>query len=486
MSEPRWYRSLYWRIALGLFAFLVLTLAAQAAMFVWMINETAGSMPARSPRRLAGLVGSDLTVALSTTPSIDLKQYVQEQYGHVFQPLVIVMRDGVVISNHESVPEELSEAISVEAARAATPRPPDGPRRPPGPGGGPGGPGGPPDRAWESAPIFIDGEQAGRVAVLARFPRERFWRELGPIMLTATVTVLALGMALVAITVFGPARRRLRSVQAAAERLGTGDTTARAPEQGGDEVTAVAHSFNRMADELERRAAALDASNRARRQLLADVSHELMTPLTAMRGYIETLSMPQLALNDDTRTKYLGIIEDETHRLERIVGDLLDVAKLETGGITLRHEDVTIATLFDRVRARHGREAAARHIEISATVAPTADALRGDPDRLEQSLQNLVANALRHTPDGGTIALSASRLEDRIILEVRDSGEGIPPEHLPHIFDRFYKADGARRAASGSGLGLSIVRAIVRAHGGDVTARNNGGAVFQISLPPTG
>jgi signal transduction histidine kinase len=213
------------------------------------------------------------------------------------------------------------------------------------------------------------------------------------------------------------------------------------------------------------------------------VSHELMTPLTAMRGYIETLSMHQLALDEETRSKYLRIIEDETHRLERIVGDLLDVAKLETGGITLRREHVTIATLFERVRARHGREAAARQIEITATIGSGADVIKGDPDRLEQSLQNLVANALRHTPDGGVIALASTRGEDRIVLQVRDSGEGIPPEHLPHIFDRFYKADGARRAATGSGLGLSIVKAIVAAHGGEITARNDAGAVFQISLP---
>lgn len=478
MSERRWYRSLYWRIALGLFGFLVLTLAAQAALFVWMFNETAGSMPARSPRRLAGLVGSDVTVALATTPDLDLHQYVREQYGHVFQPFVVVMRDRAAISNHDDVPDELQEAITVEAARIGTPRAPDGGRR-----GPPRGSASPPDRAWESAPIFAAGEPVGRVAVLARFPRERFWRELGPLMLTAAIAALGAGMALVAVTVFGPARRRLRAVQHAAERLGTGDTSARAPEQGGDEVTAVAQSFNRMADELERRAAALEASDRARRQLLADVSHELMTPLTAMRGYIETLAMHEVSLDSDTRTRYLGIVEDETHRLERIVGDLLDVAKLESGGITLRREQVRVQTLFDRVRARHEREAAARQVQIIASVGPGADTIKGDPDRLEQALQNLAANALRHTPDGGQVRLSSARQDGYVVLALRDTGAGIPHEHLPHIFDRFYKADSSRRAASGSGLGLSIVKAIAERHGGSISARNEGGAVFEIRLP---
>jgi signal transduction histidine kinase len=479
MSELRWYRSLYWRIALGLFAFLALTLTAQAALFVWTFNETAGSMPARSPRRLAGLVASDLTVALETTPHLDLQAYVREQYGHVFQPFVVVLRDRDVISNHVDIPTELREAVRVESTRLNAPRSPD--RRGPPPGAG-----SPPDRNWESAPIFSGGEPLGRVAVLARFPRERFWRELGPLMLSAGVSVMGVGMAVVAFMVFGPTRRRLRAVQDAAERLGVGDTSARAPERGGDEVTAVARSFNRMADELERRADALETSDRTRRQLLADVSHELMTPLTAMRGYIETLTMHEVALDADTRHRYLAIIEDETHRLERIVGDLLDIAKLEGGGMTLRNDSVTIAALFDRVRARHGREAAARGIAITSEVGPGADTLRGDPDRLEQALQNLVANALRHTRDGGTIALGSTRVGADVVLTVHDDGGGIPEEHLPHIFDRFYKADSARKAASGSGLGLSIVKAIVERHNGTIAARNDNGATFEIRLPAHG
>jgi signal transduction histidine kinase len=124
-----------------------------------------------------------------------------------------------------------------------------------------------------------------------------------------------------------------------------------------------------------------------------------------------------------------------------------------------------------------------RGIRLMREVEAGAEIVTGDPDRLEQALQNLAANALRHTPDGGTIALTATPAGDRVRLTIRDSGPGIPPEHLPLIFDRFYKADAARRAASGSGLGLSIVKAIVERHGGAVTARNDSGAVFEITLP---
>ena len=122
-------------------------------------------------------------------------------------------------------------------------------------------------------------------------------------------------------------------------------------------------------------------------------------------------------------------------------------------------------------------------IRLARSIAPDATQIAGDPGRLEQALQNLAANALRHTPDGGDVSLTATRGSDGVHIVVRDTGPGIPPEHLPLIFDRFYKADAARKAAAGSGLGLSIVKAIVERHGGTIAARNDGGAVFEILLP---
>jgi signal transduction histidine kinase len=332
---------------------------------------------------------------------------------------------------------------------------------------------------------MLGGEPIGRVVVLPGGPPfSRVVRELGPTMGVVGGGVLIVGITLVAFIVFGPVRRRLRQVQDATERLGAGDLSARAPDKGGDEVAAVAASFNRMADELTARARALEASDRARRQLLADVSHELMTPLTAMRGYVETLGMGELELDEDTRARYLAIITDETHRLERIIGDLLDLARLEGGGGTMRREAVDVASLFDRVASRHERELRERGITLMRDVDPGASRVVGDPDRLEQALQNLAANALRHTPDGGHITLSAAPVEGGVRMRVHDSGSGIAPEHLPLIFDRFYKVDAARKAAGGgSGLGLSIVKAIVERHGGTIVAFNDQGAVFEIVLP---
>jgi signal transduction histidine kinase len=307
------------------------------------------------------------------------------------------------------------------------------------------------------------------------------------------LALLAAGAASAALLIFGPAHRRLRTLEQAARALGQGRTDVRAVEAGGDEVSSLAHAFNRMADDLSARAAALAASDRARRQLLADVSHELMTPLAAVRGYTETLAMPELTLDAETRQRYLAIIGDETHKLEVLIGDLLDLARLEGGGGDLTVEEVPVRELIGRIADRHGPALRDRRITLDVHVQPPDLTVQGDAHKLEQAMQNLAANALRHTPDGGRLTLRAEGLAraegltEEARFTVRDTGPGISPEHLPHIFERFYKADAARSATSmsGSGLGLSIVQAIVERHGGSVTAANapEGGAVFEIRIP---
>jgi signal transduction histidine kinase len=499
MSNPsvRWHRSLYWRIGLGLIAFLALMLAAQAALFVWTTDRIAGSMPARNPARLAALVASDLSSALTADPAVDLAQYVRDHYGNVYQMFVVVMQDGVTISNHDDVPGPMAAEVRAEFERRVrmierVERRLDGrgADATQGRGRGRGGIGPARIRLLRSdlpranlAPVFARDAMVGLVAVAPGPPRiARIARELGPTLAILGGGVLAVGASLIAFVVFGPVRRRLRLVQRATERLGRGELDTRIPDTGGDEVAALAQAFNRMAGDLQTRAAALSASDQARRQLLADVSHELMTPLTAMRGYLETLAMAELRLDPPTRERYLRIVDEETRRLERIIGDLLDLARLEGGGSQLRREYVDTTALFERVAERHDRELSERRVTLEQRIDPAAARLIGDPDRLEQALQNLAANALRHTPDGGAVTLSAARDGAVVTITVRDTGPGIPREHLPLIFDRFYKADAAR-ATAGSGLGLSIVKAIVERHGGTISVRNDRGAVFEIRLP---
>ena len=483
-SPQRWYRSLYWRIAIGFILTLAAMLVVQAMLFVWVVSRSGPTLPGQ-PERFAQTMAAELAEALAADPAIDLADYIDDEYARDAHPFFVVLADGRVFGNFPApYPEPLLRAARGRLQRGLAP---DRDRFRRGPGGrgrgfGAGGMDGPPPPP-PPEPIMVGGELAGVVVVLPRAP---FWfllRRYAPTLGVVAAAALASGALVAALLIFGPARRRLRSVEDAARRLGAGDLSARAPVRGGDEVAAVASAFNAMADDLAARADALAAADRARRQLLADVSHELTTPVTAMRGYLETLTMSELGLDDATRTRYLAIVGDETARLEHLIGDLLDLAKLEGGGGALVLGDVPLAELFARVTARHEREAAAAGVTMVGAVEPGAETVRGDRGRLEQALQNLAANALRYAPRGSSIELRARPIRGGIAVTVTDRGPGIPPEHLPHIFDRFYKGDAARTQTGGSGLGLSIVKAIVERHGGTISVESQPGkTVFAVIL----
>lgn len=488
---PKWYESLYWRIAIGFVLFLAAMLALQAGALVYLIAGMEVS-PGPPPPEVTRLIARDLGEALTANPTLDIQQFFRQEYeGRV--PLVAIMKDGRVVSTDGTKPsdtfvQDVRARLNVDPesfmrgrvgrGRGFGPRPmrPEG--DPP-----PRFAQAPARRAGPAGPIIVDGVPVG---VVIAMPRSAL-RQLGPTLGVVGLVLVVVGTAAAALLIFGPVRRRLRSLEDAARKVGAGDLTARAREDGGDEVSALARAFNQMTHDLQQRAAELQAADRTRRLLLADVSHELMTPLTGMRGYLETLSLHAESLDPETRERYLAIIQDETHRVEHIVGDLLDLSRLEGGGESFDAQDVPLEDVFGRVLARHGREAERKGVELTTNVAPGAEIVAGDPMRLEQALQNLAANALRHTPKGGTVALNATYEDGGIIVTVTDTGAGIAPEHLAHIFDRFYKVDPSRAgSATGSGLGLSIVKAIVERHGGSVSAasRVGGGTTFTLKFPP--
>ena len=505
--DPVWFRSLYWRIALGSIAVLAVLLLVQAFVFLWLSGTIATTLLGQSPDRIAAEAAREVAEALKKDPAIDIEKFVRDRYGSLTQPLMVVLEDGRAVRNHElpppdgmrrwpgrppagaipgrgvpggPVPEGMTPRSMPEGGGRGSGMRPFGPRMGGGREGFPG----------ERAPIEIAGDQVGVVFVAGRNPRAAtFFREFAPTQAAIGVVLLLVGSAVASLAIFRPARRRLRALENVAQAIGEGDLSARAPETGGDEVTALARAFNQMAGDLEARTRAMEVSDRTRRQLLADVSHELKTPLAAIRGYAETLAMPEVRLEEDTRRRYLEIVGDETVKLERIVGDLLDLARLESGGLTLICGAVPAAQLFRRVADRHERDMLEKQVTLETSIAPDMQEVWCDPARLEQALQNLVANALRHTPEGGQISLAAEKAGEGVRLIVRDTGPGIPEEHLPRIFDRFYKSDASRTdpySQSGSGLGLSIVKAIVERHGGTVSAANpaGGGAEFTITLPP--
>jgi signal transduction histidine kinase len=496
MPERVWYKSLYWRIALGYIALLAVLMLVQTGLSLWVMDRMWGGSN-RTPEQLADLVAQDLSGQLTQSPQFDVERHLLTQYGSGYQPFIVMLRGETrTLSNRpNAVPPNLGrEARGRLMGRGGDwPRggPPDGGR-----GGGPdGGRGGPDGRRGGSSAqvafITVKEERAGIVAVPSQLPPLSVGlREAAPTLIAVGIALLGLGAAVMALVIFRPTHHRLRSLEDAARALGDGRTDVRANETGGDEVSALSTTFNRMAADLQARATALAESDRARRQLLADVSHELMTPLSAIRGYVETLGMRELKLDESTRHRYLDIAHQETHKLEAIIGDLLDLARLEGGGDTLDEEEVLADDLFRRVTDRHRPTLHERRITLSSSTAPGTPHIWGDANRLEQALQNVAANAIRHTPDGGQVTLLAEPAGDTVRITVTDTGPGIPPEHLPHIFDRFYKADASRAGTlipSGSGLGLSIVRAIIVRHGGHIRASNapGGGAVFTLTLPST-
>ena len=219
--------------------------------------------------------------------------------------------------------------------------------------------------------------------------------------------------------------------------------------------------------------------------MVADVSHELKTPLTSIRGYVETLRIADIALSQEHRRQYLEIVERETHRLERIVQDLLDMARIENDAVSLDCRYFATARVFRHVVERHQAQADARGVRLVTLVDEATDQLFGDPHRLEQVVDNLVGNAIRHAPDGGCVELRSQLNAGTAEITVGDNGAGIAAEHLPHVFDRFYKVDAARASGmSGSGLGLSIARAIIERHGGTIHVESRPGrTVFTVRLP---
>jgi two-component system, OmpR family, sensor kinase len=468
-------RSFYWRIGISLVLFVMVVLTAQSFMFSYMMSRSGNPLRGRSPSNLAAMVAADISSTLTHDPAIDLGAYLMREYGHL-QPIYVVMRDGDIPANR-SEPLAVEMRHSVQAILAGT----DFKRTGVEPAmGGP---------AVAMAPVQVGTELRG-IVVLPPAPQistNLIARDVGRLLSLPGIAVLVLVTGLAAALIFEPARRRLDALERATRSLGAGDLSARAPEGGSDEIAHLASAFNKMAAELAQREEALRTSDRLRRQMLADVSHELKTPLTAMRGYVETLRMSDIALDAETRERYFATIERETTRLDRIVKDLLDLARLENNVGALDVRVFAMERIFEHVARRHERGAKSRQIDIRSLVDDMADQVTADPERIEQVVENLVANAIRHTPEGGAIQMSATTKDSTIIVSVADSGPGISREHLPFVFDRFYKVDAARaNNAEGSGLGLSISKAIVERHGGTMSvASEPGRTAFTFTIPQT-
>ncbi|WP_315097752.1 HAMP domain-containing sensor histidine kinase [uncultured Cellulomonas sp.] len=300
----------------------------------------------------------------------------------------------------------------------------------------------------------------------------------------STVTLgLALGAAAVAsvgvsLLLTRRVGRSLSAVSTAAGRVGAGGYEHRVPAPGlGPEFDEVARSFNAMAERLEE-------SDRLRARLLADVAHEVRTPVATLTAYLEAVEDGVQPLDAAT----IGVLREQGDRLTRLAQDLAAVTLAEAGDLILHLEPVAVAELLQAAAAAARENAAATGVTLQVEVEPGLPAVSVDRTRVAQILDNLVTNAVRHTPAGGTVTLAAGPSSDgAVALRVADTGEGIAAEHLPHVFERFYRADTARdRARGGSGIGLAITKALVEGHRGTVDVASPGvgkGATLTVTLP---
>lgn len=317
-------------------------------------------------------------------------------------------------------------------------------------------------------------QPAGMSQIYSDF-RASFNEALGYATLAAIIAAIALSLYLSS-SITAP----VKAMSLATQHIADGHYDERVPVRGEDELAQLAMRFNQMAEKL-------DQVELMRRQLIGDVSHELRTPLTAIKGSMEGLIDGILPATEETFQQ----IHAETDRLNRLVNDLQELSRVEAHAYELNLQLLDVASLVNTVAKRLSSQIEAKQIVLRFELAPDLPQVVVDPDRAIQILTNLVANAVQYTSDAGRILISAKPTNGEVQISVQDTGIGIPKEHLPHIFDRFYRVDKSRsrRAGGGSGIGLTIARALVEVHGGRIWVESAGegrGSIFTFTLKKAG
>ena len=293
------------------------------------------------------------------------------------------------------------------------------------------------------------------------------------------------------IFISGSSMQALNLLAYSARRVSGGDLTTRVPEDGRDEIAQLSVAFNEMVGRLEAAAASERALEEARRDLVAWASHDLRTPLASLRAMTDSL-VEGVVDDAETARRYLRQSQQEIARMNRLIDDLFELAQLDSGGLVLACEAASLSDLISDALESFTEQARSAGIELEGRAAPGIDPVFMGPDKIGRVLNNLIENALRHTPEGGSVRVAAELAAQDIVVSVADTGPGIDPEDRPRIFERFFRSEKSRNREGydrgGAGLGLAISKGIVEAHGGSIWLDDGvaSGTKITFSLPQKG
>jgi signal transduction histidine kinase len=408
-------------------------------------NATATAVPSSGPGGQRGSSGSDGSVATPRAPS-GASPRSEGQSSELMEDVVAASRISQAI--------ETDDVIAAQVT--ATPQ------------------------AVQRIPVYVNGQQVGTLVVISQaIPSssaslsDRFFDRVRLALVVGGVTGLVLAIVFAALLV-GGITRPLRRLTDAARRVASGDFSQRVSVTSPSEAAELASSFNRMAETLER-------DQETRHRLLSDIVHELRTPLSVIQGtaqgFVDGVIPADVA--------HARIIRDEASLLNKLITDLRDIALAESGELRLERKPADLADLARQAMAAVQPRAKDKGIEMEVIAPEGLPPAFVDSDRTLQIAGNLLENALRHTSSGGSVTVRLSAPQDGLLaLSVADTGEGIPPERLPHVFERFYRADPAR-PAGGTGLGLAIVKQLAEAQGGGVSVESEPGrgSTFRVTFP---